>query len=87
MKVLKYAISLYLNTVYYTIQLLTQIKNMANCFTKFIKFGYNRLPMDMCTYRDMFQYKVYNILGEINSVKACIDYILVLRKYSFTKHI
>ena len=43
--------------------------------------------MGMCTSGDIFQAKVHELLGDINSVKTCINDILVLSKDSFEKHI
>ena len=43
--------------------------------------------MGMCTSGNIFQAKLDHILGDIEVVKTYIDDILVLRNYSFEKHI
>ena len=55
--------------------------------TEFGKFGYNRLPIGMCTSVDIFQAKVDKLLGDIKGVKIYINDILFLSKDCFTKHI
>ena len=43
--------------------------------------------MGMCASGDIFQAKVYELLGNIESVKIYIDTMLVLIKKSFYKNI
>ena len=43
--------------------------------------------MGMCSSGDIFQAKVDYLLGDIEGIKTYINYILVLRKESFSKHI
>ena len=43
--------------------------------------------MVMCALVDIFQAKVYRLLGDIEGVKTGIDVILVLSKYCFGNHI
>ena len=60
---------------------------MTTIVTKFVKFRYNRLPMDKCTSGDIFQDKVEKLLSDIKGVKTYIDDILLLVKANFSKHI
>ena len=60
---------------------------MAAISTEFGKFRYNCLPMGMCASVDIFQAKVYEILGDIEGVKTYIGDILVLSKDCFRNHI
>ena len=55
--------------------------------TAFRKFIYNCLPMGMCASGDIFQYNLDGLLGDINFIKTYINYISVLSKESFSKHI
>ena len=43
--------------------------------------------MGMCASGDIFQAKVYGIIGDIEDAKTYIDDILVLGKDCFGKHI
>ena len=54
--------------------------------TEFGKFKYNSLPMDMCATVNIFQAKLYDLLGDIKSVKMYMDDILVLSKDIFKNH-
>ena len=60
---------------------------MTTIVTEFEKFRYNRLPIGMCASVYIFQYKVDELLGDIKGVKTYINYILLLRKDLFRKHI
>ena len=56
---------------------------MMTIVTEFGRFVYNRLPMGMCAWVDIFQAKVDELLGDIEAVKIYIDDMLLLRKDSF----
>ena len=43
--------------------------------------------MGVCASRDVLQSKLDKLLGDIESVKTYINYILVLSKYRFENHI
>ena len=43
--------------------------------------------MGMCVFSDIFQDKVYDLLGDTKGTKTYIGDILVLSKVSFYKHI
>ena len=59
---------------------------MTTIVTEFDKFRYNCLSMDMCASGDIFQAKVYELLGDIEGVKTYTNDILVLIKDSFENH-
>ena len=60
---------------------------MTTIVTKFGKFRYNRLPMEMCALGDIFQAKADELLGDSKGVKTYIDDILALINYCFGDHI
>ena len=78
---------LYLNMGYYTIRIYPASQDMTMIITEFGKFGYNHLPMGMCTSVDNLQSKVNKIIGDIGGVKAYINDILAFSKGLFGKHI
>ena len=82
-----YATMLYINVGYYTIDLLARSQDMKTTVNEFGKFRSNRPPMVMCASCDTFQAKIDKIIGDIKGVKTFINYILFLRKESFSKHI
>ena len=43
----------------------TVIQDMTTIITEFGKYIYNGLPMVMCALGNIFQAKVYNIIGDI----------------------
>ena len=53
---------------------------MAEIVTEFGKSKYNRVPMGMCAWEDIFQAKFDNLLDDIGSVKTNINDKLVLIK-------
>ena len=82
-----YATALDLNMGYYTIRLDPASKDITTIVTEFGKFRYNVLPMGMCVSGDIFQAKVYELLGDIEGVKCYIDDILAVCKGTFADHI
>ena len=83
LEVFQYATALYLNMGYYTIMISPASQDMTTVVTEFEKFRYNSLPMGMCASGDIFQSKVYKLLGDIKGVKTYIDDILFLVKDIF----
>ena len=61
---LQYEKVLYLNMGYYTIRLFHASQDMTMIVTELGKFRYNRLPIGMCASEDIFQAKVYELLGD-----------------------
>ena len=51
------------------------------------EFRYNCPLIGMCAYVDIFQAKVYKLIGDIEGVKKHINDILVLSKYYFKNHL
>ena len=83
----KYASAIDLNMGYYTIPLAECSKDITTIVTEFGKFRYKALPMGMNISADVFQAKIYDLLGDIEGVKAYIDDILCIGKGSFAIHI
>ena len=87
LKGFQYAITLDINMGYYNIRLPPTIQETTRIVTELGKFRRNSIPMGMCALGDIFQVKVYKLLGDIEGVKTYINDILVFRKYFFTNHI
>ncbi len=83
----QYATSLDLNMGYYHIVLSPEAADMCTIITEFGKFKYKRLPMGVSCSPDIFQAKIYELLGDIEGTKAYIDDILVVKKGSFDEHL
>ena len=82
-----YATSLDLNMGYYHIQLSPTAADMCTIITEYGKFRYKRLPMGVACSPDIFQAKIYELLGDIDGTKAYIDDILVVKKGTFDEHL
>ena len=67
---LQYATELDINMGYYTIRIFTASKDTTTIVTEFEKFRYNCLTTGMCALGDIFQEKVYGLLGDIKGVKT-----------------
>ena len=76
-----------LNMGYYMIQLYYKSKYITTIETEFGKIRYNILQMEMVSSGDIFQAKVNELLGNIEGLKAYIDYILVLYKCNFVDNV
>ena len=76
-----------LNIVYYTINILSHIKDMTIIVTKFVKFRSNCLLAVMFVSGGIFQAKSDEILSNIEGLKPYSGYILVLINGDFTKYI
>ena len=83
----QYATSLDLNMGYYHIVLSDKSSDMCTIVTEFGKYRYKRLPMGVACSPDIFQAKIYELLGDIQGVKAYIDDILVIKRGSFDEHL
>jgi len=83
----QYATSLDLNMGYYHIALSPEAADMCTIITEFGKFRYKRLPMGVSCSPDIFQAKIYELLGDIEGTKAYIDDILVIKKGTFDEHL
>lgn len=82
-----FASALDLNMGYYTIPLAECSKNVTTIVTEFGKFRYNCLPMGMVVSADVFQAKVYNLIGDIEGVRTYIDDILCIGNGTFEQHL
>ena len=83
----RYASSLDLNMGYYRIRLSEKSSDMCTIVTEFGKFRYKRLPMGVAGSPDIFQAKIYELMGDIEGVKAYIDDLLVIKKGTFSQHL
>ena len=84
---LQYDTALDLNMWNCIIDLFPRSRNLKNIVTAFGKFRYNRVPVGLCAFVDIFQSKVGKFLGDIEGVKTYIDNILVLGKGILLQHI
>ena len=82
-----FATALDLNMGYYTIPLAECSKDVTTIVTEFGKFRYTCLPMGMVISGDVFQSKVYDLIGDIEGVRTYIDDILCIGKGTFAQHI
>ena len=83
----QYSTELYINMGCYNIRLSPSSQIMTMIVTEFGKFIYNRPPMGMCALGYIFQYKVEELLSDIEGVKNYMNGILVLSKDNFENHI
>ena len=72
---------------YYTIPLAECSKDVTTIVTEFGKFRYTCLPMGMVISGNVFQSKMYNLIGNIKGVKTYINDILCIGEGSFAQHI
>ena len=72
-----FATALDLNMGYYTIPLAECSKDVTTIVTEIEKFRYTCLPMGMVISGDVFQSKMYNLIGDIKGVKTYIDLSLI----------
>ena len=82
-----FATALDLNMGYYTIPLAECSKDITTIVTEFGKFRYTCLPMGMVISGDVFQAKMYNLIGDIEGIRTYIDDILCIGKSSFPQHL
>ena len=73
-----------LNMGYYTIYILPKIRDPTTIVAEFGKFRYNRVLMGLCDFGDIFQYKLDDLLSDIERFKTYINDILVLNKVDYT---
>jgi len=74
------ATSLDLNMGYYHIRLSDEASDMCTIVTESGLFKYKRMPMGVKCSPDIFQSKIFNLLGDIEGTKAYIDDILVIKR-------
>ena len=83
----QYATSLDLNMGYYHIRLSESSSDMTTIITEFGKFRYKRLPMGVSCSPDIFQAKIYDLLGDIEGTRAYIDDVLIVKKGTYEEHL
>ena len=71
----------------YTIPLAECSKDITTIVTEFGKFRYTYLPMGMVISGDIFQAKMYDLIGDIDGIRTYIDNILCIGKGSFPQHL
>ncbi|GFH56598.1 hypothetical protein CTEN210_13074 [Chaetoceros tenuissimus] len=82
-----FASALDLNMGYYTIPLAECSKDITTIVTELGKFRYTCLPMGMVVSGDVFQSKIYDLIGDIKGVRTYIDDILCIGTGSFDEHL
>ena len=82
-----FATALDLNMSYYTSPLAECSKDITTIVTEFGKFRYTCLPMGMVISGDVFQSKVYDLIGDIEGVRTYIDDLLCIGKGTFDEHL
>ncbi|GFH55792.1 hypothetical protein CTEN210_12268 [Chaetoceros tenuissimus] len=82
-----FATALDLNMGYYTIPLAECSKDVTTIVTEFGKFRYTCLPMGMVVSGDVFQSKIYDLIGDIEGVRTYIDDILCIGTGTFDEHL
>ena len=60
---------------------------MCTIVTEFGKYRYKRLPMGVACSPDIFQAKIYELLGDIEGSNAYLEDILVINKGIFQQHL
>jgi hypothetical protein len=83
----QYATSLDLIMGYYHIPLSETSADMCTIVTEYGKYRYKQLLMGVSCSPDIFQAKIYELLGDIEGTKAYIDDILVIKKGTFYEHL
>ena len=73
-----------LNMGYYTIYIFPRIRDPTTIVAEFGKFRYIRVLMGLCAFGDIFQYKLDDLLSDIERFKTYINDILVLNKVDYT---
>ena len=76
----QYATTLDINMGYYTIIIFPASQDVTAIVTEFGKLRYHRLPIGMWAWGDIFQAKVYELIGDIKGIKIYIDDMLLLSK-------
>ena len=72
---------------YYHIRLSDKSADMCTIVTEFGKYKYKRLPMGVSCSPDIFQSKIYELLGDLEGTKAYLDDMLVIHKGKFYEHL
>ena len=69
---------LYLNTVYYHIELSPWAKQLCTIVLTWVKYEYQKLPMGVCNSPDIFQENISELFDGFDMVRAYIDDVLVI---------
>ena len=76
-----------MNMGHYHISLSEKAADMCTIITEFGKYRYKHLPMGVSCSPDIFQAKIYELLGDIEGTKAYMDDILVIKRGTFEEHL
>ena len=82
-----YGTSLDLNMGYYHVHLDPFSRQLCTIVLPFGKFEYQRLPMGLCNSPDIFQEKMFNLMGDLENVRAYIDDLLCLSHSTWEEHL
>ena len=72
---------------YYHIKLSDRSSEMCTIVTEFGKYKYKRLPMGVSCSPDIFQAKIYELMGDIQGTKAYTDDISAINKGTFSEYL
>ncbi len=82
-----YATALDLNMGYYTIILDPDVSKICTIIFPWRKYSYKRLPMGIAGSPDIFQEKVLELMGTLEYVRAYLDDLLCISKFSLEDHL
>ena len=78
----RYGTTLDLNMGYYHIELSAKSKQLCKIVTKWGKYEYQQLPMDLCNIPDIFQEKMSELFVGLDTVRVYINELLHVTKGS-----
>ena len=69
--------------VYYKIDIFTKSRDLNTIVTEFWKFKYNIVLVELCASGDIFQYKLYELLSDIDGSRHFLEIYWYLVKFFF----
>jgi hypothetical protein len=82
-----FATALDLNMGYYTIRLDPDASKICTIKFPWGKYSYKQLPMGIAGYPDIFQRKMLDLMESLNYVRAYLDDLLCISKFSLEDHL
>ena len=76
----QYAMSLYLNMVYYHIQPSENVSNLCTIVIPWGKYRYKRLPMGISNSPEIFQQKMNDLFCGFEFILAYMDDLLIFKR-------
>ena len=73
--------------VYYKIDIFTKSRDLNTIVTEFWKFKYNIVLVELCASGDIFQYKLYELLSDIDGSRHFLEIYWYLVKVFFPTYI